>query len=89
MIYIYISSFFSIGYNSHNIEGFLKIIILEHVYCQIWLNIFIDDCHLNNITKLKEKNRTNVRDHIGENKNLQNFKNGHIFYIMKIILLKT
>jgi hypothetical protein len=38
----------------------------------MWLNLFIDDSDLNNITKLKEKNRKNVHDHIGENKNLQN-----------------
>jgi hypothetical protein len=23
-------------------------------YCQLWLNIFMDDCHLSNVTKLKK-----------------------------------
>jgi hypothetical protein len=54
----------------------------------MWLNIFINDCHLTNITKSNENSFKNVHKHIGENKNLQDFKNGHIFYIMKIILLK-
>jgi hypothetical protein len=34
----------------------------------MWLKLFVDDYHLNNIVEVKN-------NHIGENKNLQFFKN--------------
>jgi hypothetical protein len=53
----------------------------------MWLNLLMDDFHLSNITKMMEKNFE--PNHIGENKNKNSSKNGHIFYKMKITLLKT
>jgi hypothetical protein len=41
---------------THNMVGYcLDFSTCIFEYCQIWLNIFMDDCHLNNITKLEKK----------------------------------
>jgi len=42
----------------------------------MWLNLLMDDCYLNNIEKVKNKNV--VPNHIWENKNLQFLKNGQM-----------
>jgi hypothetical protein len=43
----------------------------------MWLNLLMDDCYLNNIEKVKNKNV--VPNHIWENKNLQFLKNGQMY----------
>jgi hypothetical protein len=45
-----------------------KFPIPELFYSQMWLNLFMDDCELNNIAKMKIKSF--VLSHIGENKDL-------------------
>jgi hypothetical protein len=43
------------NFGSHY-EGVLKISLLSYFeYCQIWLNLLLDDSHLSNITKLELK----------------------------------
>jgi hypothetical protein len=39
-------------FNCQNLKTNLK----KYCYCQIWLNRLMNDCHLNNTTKLKKKN---------------------------------
>ncbi len=37
-------------------QGIVQIFLLAYIeYCQIWLNILMNDCHLSNITKLEKK----------------------------------
>jgi hypothetical protein len=43
----------------------------------MWLNLLMDDYHFNNIAKIIINF---VPNHIGENKNLQFSKNGHILH---------
>jgi len=39
---------------AYNMKGCLRFFLFSYFeYCQIWLNIHMDDCHLSNITKLK------------------------------------
>ncbi len=46
---------------AHNMKRVLKIFLLSYFeYCQIWLNIHMDDCHLSNITKLKKKKKKKI-----------------------------
>jgi hypothetical protein len=35
-------------------------------YCQIWLNILMDNCHWSNITKLRKKNK--IKNRINDEK---------------------
>jgi hypothetical protein len=58
------------------------------VYNQMWLNIFMDDHNLRNITKVGRNISKHILNHTGENKSLQ-FLKKIIFYVMKIIVLKT
>jgi hypothetical protein len=44
----------------------------------------MDDCHFN----IPKKNKF-LFNHIGENKTCDFSKNGHIFYVIKVTLLKT
>ncbi len=40
---------------------YIYIYIYYFEYHQIWLNILIDDCHLNNITKLENNNNNKFK----------------------------
>jgi hypothetical protein len=52
-----------------NMKGCFKISLLSHFeYCQIWLNILMDECHLRNITKLKKKSLLQTLAYMGEEK---------------------
>jgi hypothetical protein len=47
-------------HNCYNMKGCLRLFYFKKFeYCQIWLNILMDDCHLSNITKLKKKKHWN------------------------------
>ncbi len=53
----------------------------------MWLNIFMDDFHFNNIAKMSKKNLYLII--LGKIKACNSFKNGHKFYITQITLLKN
>ncbi len=40
---------------TYNMKGYLSFFLLYFEYCQIWLNILMDNDHLRNITKLAEE----------------------------------
>jgi hypothetical protein len=49
-------------HNCYNIKGCLRLFYFNiFEYCQIWLNVLMDDRHLSNITKLKKKKHWNFR----------------------------
>ncbi len=60
----------------------------ELVYSQMWLNHFMDDCHLKKHSKNEEKKPV-VHNRIERLKICNSLKNEHKFYIMKITLLNT
>jgi len=55
-------------------------------YCQIWLNILMDNCHWSNITKLRKKNKikNRINDEKEPAKNSTFFTGNGIFFLMRI-----
>lgn len=63
---------FSVAINSEKIAKKIHITFLfsQFIYSQIWLSLFMDDCHLSSITKLLKK--TETRGVTSQTKHVQN-----------------